>query len=139
MFAGLSHRAVGSSDNEDRAVHLSSTGNHVLNIVSVSGAVNVSVVTLFSFILNVRGIDGNTAFAFFRSVVDLVIFTDFAEAVFLVKDHSDRSSQGGLAVVNVTNGTNVHVRLCTFEFFFSHLSCLLFITNRCVKFSIKIS
>ena len=53
VLAGLGHRAVGSSDNENRAVHLSSTGNHVLDVVSMARAVNVCIVTLVGFVLDV--------------------------------------------------------------------------------------
>ena len=41
----LRHRAVGGGDHEDRAVHLSRTGDHVLHVVSVTRAVDVGVVT----------------------------------------------------------------------------------------------
>ena len=50
----------------------SSTGNHVLYIVGVTRTVNVSIVTVSGRILNVRSIDGNTSFFFFRSVIDLI-------------------------------------------------------------------
>ncbi|KRT55646.1 hypothetical protein Ga0074115_1221, partial [endosymbiont of Ridgeia piscesae] len=33
-----------------------------------------------------------------------------------------RCSQGGLTVVNVTNGAHINVRLCAFEFFLGHSS-----------------
>jgi len=33
VLAGLGHRTVGSGDDQDRAVHLGSTGDHVLDIV----------------------------------------------------------------------------------------------------------
>ena len=46
VLAGLRHRAVRSGHNQDRAVHLRSAGDHVLDIVGVAGAVNVSIVTL---------------------------------------------------------------------------------------------
>ena len=45
VLTSLSHGAVGSSDNQNSAVHLGSTGDHVLDVVGVAGAVNVSVVT----------------------------------------------------------------------------------------------
>ncbi len=41
VLAGLRHGAVGSRANQDRAVHLGSTGDHVLHVVGVTGAVNV--------------------------------------------------------------------------------------------------
>ena len=70
MFTSLSHNTVGSSDDQDSTVHLSSAGDHVLDIVSMARAVNVSIVTLFGLILNVSGVDGDTTFLFFRSLID---------------------------------------------------------------------
>ena len=49
--SGLRHRAVRRGHDQDRAVHLSSAGDHVLNIVGVAGAVNVRVVTMLRLIL----------------------------------------------------------------------------------------
>ena len=85
VFAGLRHRAVGSGNHEDGAVHLGSSGDHVLHIVGVSGAVNVGIVTVFRFVFNVGRGDGNAAFAFFGSGVDLVIAACFGET--LLSEH----------------------------------------------------
>src|SRR5690554_1259315 len=54
VLTGLWHWAVSCVHNQDSAVHLSSTGDHVLNIVSVTWAVDVRIVTRFGFIFNVR-------------------------------------------------------------------------------------
>ena len=70
MLFSLSHRAVGSSDNKDSTVHLSSTGDHVLDIVSMAGAVNVSIMTLFGLVLNVSGVDRYTTLSLFGSLID---------------------------------------------------------------------
>ena len=70
VLAGLSHGAVGSSDNQDCAVHLGSTGDHVLDIVGVTRAVDVSVVTLLGLVLDVSGVDGDTTLALFGSLID---------------------------------------------------------------------
>ena len=86
-------------------------------------AVNVSVVTLLGLILDMGGIDRDAALFFFRSVVDLVIFTDFT-AELLVQHHGDRGGQSGLAVVDVADRADVDVRLGSFEFFLSHFSLL---------------
>src|SRR5690606_37915607 len=72
VFASLRHRAVSSRTYQDSAVHLRSTGDHVLHIVSVTWAVNVSVVTRSRVVLNVRGVDGDTTCLFFRGAIDLV-------------------------------------------------------------------
>ena len=78
VLSSLSHRAVSSSDNKDSAVHLSSTGDHVLNIVSVSGAVNVSIVTFVGLILNVSGVDGNTTLSLFGSLIDVSVILELS-------------------------------------------------------------
>jgi hypothetical protein len=57
----LRHRAVGGGDHEDRAVHLGGTGDHVLDVVGVAGAVDVRVVALLGLVLDVRDVDGDTA------------------------------------------------------------------------------
>ena len=68
----LWHRTISSSTNQDCTIHLSSTSNHVLYIVSVSRTVNVCIVTLFCLILNVSRVDSDTTLFLLRSVVDLV-------------------------------------------------------------------
>ena len=70
MLAGLGHGAVGGSDNQDGTVHLSSAGDHVLDVVGVARAVNVSIVTVCSLILNMCGVDGDAAFSLFRCFID---------------------------------------------------------------------
>ena len=73
VLTGLWHWAVCSGYNEDSAVHLSSTSDHVLNVVSMSWAVNVSVVSLVGFVLNVRSVDCDTTFSFFWSFIDVSV------------------------------------------------------------------
>ena len=55
VLAGLRHRAVGGGNDEDGAVHLGGTGDHVLDVVGVAGAVDVSVVALLGLVFDVRG------------------------------------------------------------------------------------
>ena len=57
VFLGLWHRAVSGTNHKDSTVHLGGTCDHVLNEVSVTRAVDVSVVTVFRLILNVRYCD----------------------------------------------------------------------------------
>ena len=59
MLFGLRHRAIGGRYHEDSTVHLGGTGDHVLDKVSVTGAVDVSIVTLVRLILNVSDCDRN--------------------------------------------------------------------------------
>ena len=46
VLTSLWHWAISQQQQQDRAVHLCSTSDHVLNVVSVSWAVNVCVVTI---------------------------------------------------------------------------------------------
>ena len=77
MLTSLRHRTVSCSNNEDSTIHLGSTSYHVLHIVSVSRAVNVSIVTLLSLILNVSGVDSDTTLLLLRSIVNLIERLDF--------------------------------------------------------------
>ena len=72
VLTGLRHRTVGGGDDEDRAVHLRGTGDHVLDVVRVTGAVDVRVVTRLGLVLDVRDRDGDTALTLLGSLVDLV-------------------------------------------------------------------
>ena len=124
MLTSLSHGAVGSSDNEDSAVHLSSTGDHVLDIVSMAGAVNVSVVTLLSLILNVSGVDCDTTLSLLRSLIDLIVSFELSLAL-KGQPLCDSCSSSGLAVVNVTDGADVYVGLSGIIMFLCHWYFLL--------------
>ena len=72
VLTGLGHRAVGGGDHEDRTVHLGGTGDHVLDVVSVTGGIDVCVVTLVGLVLDVRDVDGDAALALLGSVVNAV-------------------------------------------------------------------
>ena len=72
VLLGLRHRAVGGGDDQDRAVHLGRAGDHVLDVVGVTGAVDVRVVPLLGLVLDVRDRDRDAALLLLRSLVDLV-------------------------------------------------------------------
>src|SRR5690606_2067061 len=72
VLAGLGHGAVGSGDDEDRTVHLSGTGDHVLDVVGVTRRIDVRVVAHLRLVLDVRDVDRDAALALLGSVVDLV-------------------------------------------------------------------
>ena len=122
VLVGLRHGTVGSSNHEDCTVHLGCTGNHVLHVVSVAGAVNVCIVTGLGLVLNVSGVDGNTTLFLFGSVVDLVEGLDLAfVTLYAGCEHlGDSSGKGGLAVVNVADSTDVDMRFGSYECFFCH-------------------
>ena len=121
----LRHRSVRCCNNQDRTIHLRCAGDHVLDVVRVTRAVNMCIVTLFGFVFNVSGVDCDTTSLFFRSAVDLVI-SHFRRSTLLCQVLRDRCRQGRFAMVYVTDGTNVYVSLSTVKLLFCHLFFLLF-------------
>ena len=119
MLAGLGHGTVGRGNDEDRAVHLGSARDHVFNVVRVSGAVNVSVVTAGRFILNVSGVNRNTACFLFGRLIDFIV-AHFLCLTLASHYHRNSSSQRGFTVVNVSDRTDVDVRLASVEFCLCH-------------------
>ena len=119
VLTSLSHGAVGGSDNKDGAVHLSSTGDHVLDVVSMTRAVHVGVVTLVGLVLNMSGVDGDTTLSLFRSLVDgrvVGVLSLALESQVL----GDGSGQSGLAVVNVADSADVYMGLSSVVHLFCH-------------------
>ncbi len=121
VLPSLRHRTISSRDNQDCAVHLRRTGNHVLDVVRVTWAVDVGVVPLFCLILHVGSIDGDAALPFFWSIVDF-FEPLYSAGITPGEQHRDCSSSCSLAVVDVTNGTHVYVRLSPFKLLFCHFS-----------------
>ncbi|VUS95616.1 hypothetical protein SB6413_05114 [Klebsiella pasteurii] len=119
VLTSLRHRAVSRSNNQDRAVHLCSTGDHVFNIVGVARAVYVRVVASRGVIFNVRSVDGDTTSFFFRRVIDLIECASRTTVGFS-QNGSDCSGQRCFTMVNVADSTDVNVRFCTFKLFFRH-------------------
>ncbi len=101
---------------------LDQSAAQIVDAAERTGAVHVGVVALFSFVLNVSDSDSNTAFAFFRRVVDGVESAEFGSAA---QGHrfSDGGGKGGFAVVNVADSANIDVRLSSLELLLSHLGC----------------
>jgi len=95
-------------------MYTTSAGDHVLHVVGVARAVDMRVVASVGLILDVRGRDGDAALALFGRLVDVVERHGRAEHL------GDRSGQRGLAMVDVTDGADVAVRLRPLEFFLGH-------------------
>ena len=126
VLAGLRHRAVGGGDHQDRAVHLGGTGDHVLDVVGVAGGVDVRVVTLLGLVLHVGDVDRDAALTLFGRIVDLVECARLVQRrVLVVQNLGDCCGQRRLAVVNVTDGPDVDVRLRPLELRLRHFGVLL--------------
>src|SRR3989338_8374368 len=123
VLTSLRHRTISGRANQDSAIHLRSTGDHVFYVVGVTWAVNVCVVTHGRIVLNVSGVDGDTTSFFFWSAVDLVK-VNASGTENLGANTGQSSGQSGFTVVNVTDGADVDVLFITFKFFFSHFDRL---------------
>ena len=120
MLFCLSHNSVCCSYYKDSSIHLSSTSNHVLNVVSMSWAVNVCIVTFLCLILNVSSRNCDTTLSFFRSFIDVLEIYRSVTFYSVRKYFCDSSCQSSFTVVNVTDGSDVSMRFCSFKFSFSH-------------------
>jgi len=119
VLTGLRHRTISGGYNQDSTVHLSSTGNHVLDVVGVSRAVYVSVVTLLGLVLYVADSDRDTTGLLFRGAVDLVYRLKLSVAS-LRENRQDSGGESGFTMVYVSDSTYVYVRLTTNKMFLAH-------------------
>ena len=84
-------------------------------------AVDVSVVTLPGLILDVGNVNGDAALTLLGSLVDVLEGGVVGLAALgLREDLGDGRGRGGLAVVDVTNRTDVYVGLRTIELLLGH-------------------
>ena len=125
VLLGLRHRAVGGRHDQDRAVHLRGAGDHVLHIIGVARAIDVRIVARGGLILDVRGRDGDAALALFGRLVDVGDSSTVRRAAGLGEHLGDRRRQRRLAMVDVTDGADVAVRLVPLEFSLRHFTPLL--------------
>ena len=116
----LRHRTVRRGYHQDRTVHLRRARDHVLDVVRVTRAVHVRVVTVLRLVLHVRRRDRDPALPLLRSLVDLVERHEVRQPA--GGQHlRDRRRQRRLPVIHVTDRADVHVRLRTLEFLLGHV------------------
>ena len=89
------HLTIGGSNNDNCTVHVGGTSDHVLNVIGVTGAVDVSIVARVGLELDVRRRDGDTTLALLGGLVDSTILTEASQTLggLLL---GDGGSQGGL-------------------------------------------
>src|ERR1700720_218080 len=84
-------------------------------------AIHVRVMAVRRFVLHVRNGNGDAALALFRRVVNRIKRAELHLGVVLAQHLGNRRRQRRLAMVNVTNGPDVHVRLIALEFLLGHI------------------
>ena len=129
MLAGLWHRAVSSGHNQNRPIHLRRTSDHVLHIVSMPGTIDMRIVTVACFVLDMRRRNGDAAGALFRRLVNLIISRKLSAAG-LSQNLGNGCGQRRLAVVNMADCANVTMRLGSVKLFFGHMLFALFANLR---------
>ena len=119
MFTGLRHRTIGGRHDQDRTVHLGCAGDHVLHIIGVAGAIDMRIVARSRLIFDVGRRNRDAALTLFGSLVNIIVRREGGAAGF-GQHLGDGGRQRRLAMVNVTNGTNVAVRFVADEFCLTH-------------------
>ena len=100
MFASLRHGTVGRGDNQNRSIHLRRAGNHVLDVIGVTGAIDVGVVPIRGFILTcATAIVMPRAFSS-GSVIDRIETPELVFRIVLGQRLGNRRREGNLAVVD---------------------------------------
>src|SRR6185295_5739588 len=120
VLSRLRHRSVCSRNHQDRSVHLRSSGNHVLDVVRVSRAINVRVMPVLGLVFHVRCRDRDSACLLFRRVIDRVERPKLDLRIVLCQHLRDRGRQRRLPVIDVPDRSHVYVRFRTIKFLFSH-------------------
>ena len=98
-----SHLAVRGGNDNDGTVHVGSTRDHVLDVIGVTGAVDVGVVAVVGLVLDVGGRDGDTTLALLGSLVNGAILEELGVAL-LGLTLGDGSSEGGLHAISLGSG-----------------------------------
>ncbi len=120
VLARLRHGAVGRAHHQDGAVHLRRSGDHVLDVVGVAGAVHVRVVPLLGLVFHVRDGDGDAALALLGRFVDLVKRHVFVSGARFRQHFGDGCRQRRFAMVDVSNRSHVHMGFCSLKLLLCH-------------------
>lgn len=82
MWAGTQlHLTVRSCDNDNSSVHAGSTSNHVFDVISVTGTVDVSIVSFFGLVFDVSGGDGDTTLSLLGGLVNGSVVKEVGESL----------------------------------------------------------
>ena len=91
------HLTVRGSNDDNGTIHVGSTSDHVLNVISVTRAVDVGIVTAFGLELDVGSRDSDTTLALLRGLVNGAIVEEVGKAL-LSLTLGDSGGESGLEV-----------------------------------------
>ena len=101
MLTRLGHGTIGGRDDQDATIHTGGTSDHVLDIICVTWAINVTIMTGLGLVLDCCGVDGDTSGLLFRALIDISVVFEL-DAAALGQILGDSSSQRGFSVIDVT-------------------------------------
>ena len=78
MLSGLWHGTIGSRHDEDTTVHAGGTSDHILYVICVAWAINVTVMAGSRLVLDCGSIDGDTSGLLLRGSIDIVIVLELS-------------------------------------------------------------
>jgi hypothetical protein len=119
VLTSLRHRAVGRRYDQDRTVDLGRSGDHVLDVVSVTRHVDMRIMPVLGLVLDVRNRDRDTTRLLLRGLVDPLEVGELGQPT-LRQRLGNRRRQRRLAMVDVTHRPNVHMRLVALELLLAH-------------------
>lgn len=113
MFSSLRHSSISSWNNKDTTIHSGSTSNHVFYIICVTWTIYMAIMSSFRLVFNCWSINCNTSSFFFWCFINISVILEFG-ATFFCKIFCDSSSQSCFSMINVTNSSNIQMRLTSF-------------------------
>ena len=134
MLTRLRHRTIRRRHHQNRTIHLRGTGDHVLDVISMTRHIDMRVMTILRLVLDMGDRDRDTTRLLLRRLVNPLEISEIRQTT-IRQRLGDRSRERGLAMVNMTHGPNVDVRLVPLELLFTHCTTSLFVVMTSVGFS----
>lgn len=88
---------ISCRDDDNGTIHVGRTGNHVLDVICVTGAVDVGIMSVVRLVFDVCCRNGDTSLSLFRCLVDSAVFEESC-ITFLCLSFRDRCRKGSLVV-----------------------------------------
>lgn len=79
VFSSLWHSAIRGSDDQYSTIHLSGSCDHVFDVIGMTWAICVSIMTTFRLIFNMCNVNGNATGLFLRSIINLTVSLSFCQ------------------------------------------------------------